>query len=84
MNRKKFWSYYKKRISEFIKGEKIFLKIIDWNGRASELKGALRFHSTSFRSPSYNKGYTVRGSARPSPKFCSVSLRKTSYIPDVI
>jgi len=31
----------------------------------------------------YNKGYTVRGSARPSPKFCSVSLRKTSYIPNV-
>ncbi len=31
----------------------------------------------------YNKGYTVRGSARPSPKFCSVLLRKTSYIPNV-
>ena len=31
----------------------------------------------------HNKGYTVRGSARPSPKFCSVSLRKTSYIPNV-
>jgi hypothetical protein len=31
----------------------------------------------------YNKGYTVQPSARASPKFCSVSLRKTSYIPDV-
>lgn len=47
-------------------------------------KGTLRFRFTALRSPSYNKGYTVRGSARPSPKFCSVSLRKTSYIPNVV
>ena len=40
---------------------------------------ALSLHFVSFRS--LNKGYTVRGSARHSPKFCSVSLRKTSYIP---
>ena len=33
------------------------------------LKGTLRFRFTALRSPSYNKGYTVRGSARPSPKF---------------
>jgi len=37
----------------------------DWG----ELKGTLRFCSTAFRLPSYNKGYTVWGSARPSPKF---------------
>ncbi|TSC92619.1 MAG: hypothetical protein CEN89_549 [Candidatus Berkelbacteria bacterium Licking1014_7] len=29
----------------------------------------LRFRSTAFRSPSYNKGYTVQPSARASPKF---------------
>jgi hypothetical protein len=33
---------------------------------------------------SFNKGYTENASARHFPKFYSVSLRKTSYIPDVI
>ena len=32
---------------------------------------------------SFNKGYTENASARHFPKFCSVSLRKTSYIPNV-
>lgn len=39
------------------------------NGAPDLLKGTLRSHSTSFRSPSYNKGYTVQPSARASPKF---------------
>ncbi len=32
---------------------------------------------------SFNKGHTENGSARHFPKFCSISLRKTSYIPNV-
>lgn len=35
----------------------------------SVARGTLRFRFTALRSPSLNKGYTVRGSARPSPKF---------------
>ena len=35
----------------------------------SVARETLRFRSTALRSPSLNKGYTVRGSARPSPKF---------------
>ena len=49
--------------------------------RYAPCHAALSLHCVTLGA--YNKGYTVRGSARPSPKFCSVSLRKTSYIPNV-
>ena len=44
--------------------------------------GTLRFRRYR-SSPSLNKGYTRNGSTRHFSKFCSVSLRKTSYIPNV-
>jgi hypothetical protein len=57
--------------------EKYFLNSL----RYASCHAALSFRYATLGA--YNKGYAVRGSAHPSPKFCSVSLRKTSNIPDV-
>ncbi|GAJ05043.1 unnamed protein product [marine sediment metagenome] len=40
----------------------------------------LRSHSANAPFGSLNKGYTVRGSARPHPNFAHY-IRETSYIP---
>ncbi len=59
------------------KNEKYFLNSL----RFAPCHAALSFRYAPLGS--FNKGYTRNGSARHFSKFCSVSLRKTSYIPDV-